>query len=1088
MKLTEVSITRPLAILMAIIALVLVGGVAHQRLAVDLLPNVSIPEVSVSILFPGASPTDVETLVTKPVEDTLSGLPHVVHVNSTSSEGNSSVNVQFADGTDVSLAAIDVERAVTSLKARLPADAQSPVVQKFDTASTPILFITFSGSRPLDQLYNLVNDTVKDRLEAVDGVAAVAIFGGLPREINIQVDPAMLRAHHVTLGQVIQALQATNQTQPVGAIEQGASRYEFRVVGEVKTPQELGQVVIPGSGAPVHIGDVATIADTFVTQTFLARTNGRDSVAMAIYKQSTANSVTVADNVKKAIAQLQPSLPEGTTFGVLFDSSLTTKQSLADVNQNLIAAVILTGVVLLFFLHNIRSTFIVLLAIPTSLISTYAVMYVLGFTLNMLSLMALALLIGILVDDSIVVLENITRHIELGEKPRSAALVGRSEIGLAAIAITFVDVVVYTPVAFMSGTIGAFFRQFGLTITAATLFSLLISFTLTPMLASRWLKHNPRHGRSLWARFGRLWDSGIAGLSNRYATTVGWAIDRAWGRWLVVGIAILALVGSFALVPLRFIGTEFVPQADGGLISVNVELPPGTALAGTAAVVEQVAGDVRALPEVDSALSLVGTGGRGAGSQARFGSIFVQLKPKAQRHRSDSQLARLIQDHAKNIPGAKITAVAAGFGGGGEGGAISYDITGPDLQVLSQQGDKIAAIIAGVPGTKNVVNNGAANLPEIRIQVDQTKLADAGLTTSDVASTVRTALQGTVATQYQPPSGTQVDVRVQLDPAYRVDSSQVLRLPLTAANGNEITLEQIATIVTTTGPNQVTRYDRQRRINVSGDLDGSRALGQVTQDVQAQLKQLQLAPGYKIVTQGSASDQAEAFTSLLQALAFSVILMYMLMVALYESLVTPFVVMFSLPMAIIGALIALALTHNTLNIFSMIGLIMLLGLVAKNAILLVDYTNTLRARGMERSAALREAGRTRLRPILMTTTSMVLAMLPLALKIGQGSELRSSMGVVLIGGLLSSLLLTLILVPVVYAQTENNLRMFGRFFSWIGHIFRRSPEVEALPEPVTLVPAANDGATGFNGSGHTPEPSLPTSRIARLRLPDRTKE
>jgi HAE1 family hydrophobic/amphiphilic exporter-1 len=801
-------------------------------------------------------------------------------------------------------------------------------------------------------------------------------------------------------------------------------------------------LIAPAGGSVVHIGDVAKVIDTYKKQTFITRANGKPAVALAVYKQSTANTVAVSDSVHKLLPQLQAEMPQGVTLSTIFDTSTSTRNSLNDVNQNLIAAVLITGVVLLFFLHNFRSMAIVLLAIPTSLISTYAVMYALGFTLNMLSLMALALLIGILVDDSIVVLENIHRHLQRGEPPRDAALNGRAEIGMAALAITLVDVVVYTPVAYMSGQIGAFFRQFGLTITAATIFSLLVSFTLTPMLASRWLRRDSGVGTGRWQRFGRSWDSGLNAVARRYGGVVAWAISSLRRRLLVIGVAVLLLAGAVALIPLHVVSSEFVPDFDQGLFTVSLEMPVGTPLDATTAMLDRLDGLAGALPETQQTLALAGTGGSGGGDQSRFGTIYVQLKPQATRRRSDKQLAAIVQAQAQRIPGITVRAVAPNFASG-SGQPITYRIQGPDEAELGKLGDQVAALIAAVPGTANVKNSGASNLPEVQVQVDQAHLGDLGLTTADVATLLHTALQGTVATQFRPPGQPQVDVRVLVAGADAKDPSTLLNLTLLSPSGAGIPLAQVGALLSTTGPSAIDRYDRLRQVTVSADLT-NRTLGDVSGDIRAGLARVSLPPGYKFVEAGSASDQNSAFTSLLQALALSVVLMYMLMVALYESFFTPFVIMFSLPTALVGALIALAVTGDTLNVLSMIGLIMLMGLVAKNAILLVDYTNTLRTRGMPRAEAIRQAGQTRLRPILMTTTAMVLAMLPLALKIGAGAELRSAMGVVLIGGLLSSLLLTLVLVPVMYVTTENVTQRLGRGGRWLMRPFHRR-RADALP-------------------------------------------
>ncbi len=1065
MKLTELSIARPMAVIMIIIAMVLMGIVAHARLGVGLFPNVNIPYVEATIAYPGASPTDVETLVTKPVEDAVAGLTHVKHITSVSTEGLSIVSVEFTDGTDGNKAATDVERAITGIRSDLPSETLAPTVARLDFGGGAIMYVTLSGNRPTDQLFDLADKSLKPKIKAVDGVASITYSGDLTREIDVQVDPAKMRAYHISLGQVTQALQQGNQTQPSGAVDQGSQRYDFRVIGEALNPADLGNIVVASnSGGPVHLADVATVSDTFKTQTVLARANGHDAIVMAIHKQDTANTVAVATKVRKVLADYRLVAPAGVDLEVMFDTSIGTQQSVADVNQNLIAAIVLTGVVLLLFLHNFRSTVIVLLAIPTSLISTFAVMYLLGFTLNLLSLMAMALLIGILVDDSIVVLENIARHFNLGEAPRDAALRGRSEIGMAAIAITLVDVVVYTPIAYMQGWIGAIFREFGLTITAATLFSLAVSFTLTPILASRWLKRE-RPTRSAWSRFGHSWDGGMTGLSHRYSTLVGWVIARTWRRWMVVGMSVLALFSAVALVPLGAIGTEFVPPSDEGMVEVDLQMPAGTSLDGTNAAIQQIDTILARYPEVATTMEFVGNGGRNGATESRFGSIYVQLTPKNARQRTDQQFADLLQAETAKIPGAKITATTIGMSGGGTG-EIDFRIQGDDLAELTKIGDQTAAIMAAVPGTKNVRNQGAANLPEIHVETDQNKLANAGLTTGDVAFAVRTALQGTVATKYKPVGGTQVDVRVQLDPVSRANPEKVLVLPILAPNGNLVTLGQVATMVTTTGPSQITRNDRQRQITVSANPDG-RPLGDVTADIRAGLKKIDLPPGYSFVEDGDGQAQTEAFTSMVQALAVSVVLIYMLMVVLYESFTTPLVIMFSLPMALVGAFVALAVTGDTLNVFSMIGLVTLMGLVAKNAILLVDYTKTLRKRGMPRDDAVREAGKTRLRPILMTTCAMVLGMLPLAFKIGAGSEARSSMGVVLIGGLISSLLLTLVLVPSAYTLSEDTIHLFARLFHRLTGSFGRGRTAPAavastsfpqiLEEALAVVEATNEG-------------------------------
>src|SRR5688572_2603643 len=642
MGLTRLAISRPLAILMVLLGLVLMGVVSYSKMKVDRFPAISFPAVFVSISYAGAAPTDIEELIAKPVENAVSGLPGIESITSTSNEGSASLNVRFVEGTDTNQAAMDVERRISSIRRRLPEDIDAPQVTKADQNAWPSMNIAVSSNRSLAELFEIANDDILPKLQSVDGVADVQISGGLQREIQVKIDPNRLRAYGVSLSTVQTALQRENVSTPSGRITEGAGSESVRAMATIRTLDELKNIVVVGPGAPtattganattaattgrvVRLQDVAEVSDTTREQTRFQRFNGSDAVGFSIVKQADANSIQVADNVKATIANVQRTLPRDVKMTITNDSSIFTRRSIDAVLFDLNLAVLLTGIVLLLFLHTWRNTFIVLLAIPTSLISTFLVMFIMGFSLNIITLLALALTIGILVDDSIVVIENISRHLEGGTEPRAAALIGRSEIGLAAISITLVDVIVFLPVSFMNGNIGRLFKEFGITIAAATLFSLLVSFTLTPMLASRWLQ--PGHERKgLLARFGAFWDKGYDRLAVGYRWLLAGALK---GRWAVVALSALILFGSYMMLRTNMIGSEYSPPEDDGNFQVSVTMPPGTSLTGTDAVVRRVEAGVRAIPEVENVFTSVGSGGGfGGGGGARSGNISVQLKDK----------------------------------------------------------------------------------------------------------------------------------------------------------------------------------------------------------------------------------------------------------------------------------------------------------------------------------------------------------------------------------------------------------------------------------------------------------------------------
>jgi HAE1 family hydrophobic/amphiphilic exporter-1 len=1055
MGLTRVALLRPLAITMLFMALGAMGIVSYTKLPVERLPPISFPSVNISVNYPGAAPEDVEALVTKPIEDAVVSVNGINTIESTSSEGSSRVQLMFVEGTDVNQAAIDVQNLLSRIQKNLPSTATAPAISKANINAFPIMNIAVSSSKlqPV-QLAQVVNDEIQPAIQSVNGVADATASGEVTRQIQVRVDTSKLAAYGLSLTQVQNAIANNNVGLPAGPIRTQTQVYNTRTTSLAQQPSDLNKIPLnagtgtgattsaasssssstptneltssgateivtgSGTGQVVHLSDVAQVQDTTAFQTSYLRLNGQNAVGMSITAQSGVNAVKVADDIRAKLNELQLSMGDnGIKFQVVNDQSVFTRAAIDDVQRNLYLAILLTAAVLTLFLHTIRNMLMVLVAIPTSLISTFFVMYLLGFNLDTMSLMALALLIGILVDDSIVVLENINRHLALGEKPWDAALNGRSEIGLAAIAITFTDVVVYTPIAFMSGNIGQLFREFGLTIVAATLFSLLVSFTLTPMLASRLLKgESLEHiaGNNPWAKFTRAWERGFHRLAEGYRRLLSGALKV---RWLPVltGFAMLALVISF--IPLHVVGTEFVPQEDDNLFNINIQMPVGTALAATDAATQQIEQRLLKMPEVSSVYVNVGGGGFGGGSEQQS-SIAVGLVDKSRRKASVFDIVNRVRAMGANIPGMQLrTQVPSPLIGGG-GSPIDVVITGPDFTQLQTITNQVLNIAQNVPGAVELRTTRIAPAPEYRAVVNLDKASDQGVSAQTIANTLQTAVEGLVVSEFRPEGQDQVDILLQLQGAETMTPDQLAGIPVLNNKGQAIRLDQVATIVRSSSPSQIARFNRQREVEVQGNVSG-RAFGDVLRDIQAQTSKMQLPVGYAITISGQGNQLATAFSALTQALALSIVLMYMLMVALYESLIYPFAIILCLPVALVGAFFGLMAVGDTINIFSMIGMIMLVGLVAKNAILLVDYTNTLRSRGMSRYDAILEAGPTRLRPILMTTMTLVFAMIPLALKLGSGAESRSPMAIVVLGGMITSTLLTLVLVPCAYTYLDD---------------------------------------------------------------------
>jgi HAE1 family hydrophobic/amphiphilic exporter-1 len=1016
MFLTTLAIRRPLIVLIAIGALLAFGLLAWTRLGVALFPNIDTLVVTVATPYPGAGPDAVDTLITQKIEDAVSTANDIDYITSTSVEGSSNVTVVFTEKASRD-SAHTVEQKVNAIRNDLPTDAKPPVVTRDDANAQSIMQLSLGGNEDLGRLQTRAEDVLKKQLEVIPGVGRIELLGGLQREIQVQVDERKLEARGLSILQVTQALSADNLNVPAGNVTQPDKDWTIRLNTQAQSVHDLQNIpVASGPTGSVRVRDVASVVDTYKRQDVLQRANVQPSIGLVVYKQASANTVAVSNAINKALPDLQSKLPSGVTLGLVWDSAPYITDNVKDVQNELMLAVLLTGLVLLVFLHTLRSTLIVLLAIPTSLISTFGVMLLLGISFNFMSLMGLALTVGILVDDSIVVLENIARHLKLGEEPQQAAINGRSEIGMAAIAITLVDVVVYTPIAFMTGFIGAMFRDFGLVIASATLFSLLVSFTLTPLLASRWYRKgaagigHAEGSRNPLALFSRVWDAGYSRLEKAYERALRVSLRV---RWLVIGGAIASFAGGVMLVTTGLLSTEFLPQDDSGRVSITIEMPAGTPLAATSDATQQVEARLVQVPEVEKVFTTVGASG------SRFSQLYVILKDKRERQRGSQAIADEARTFGQNIPGMTLKAAPlSSLGGGDAGSAVEVRIQGDDQKVLASLAKQVADIVRNVPGTVDVSDGGVVGQPELVVNIDRDRASDLGLTAGQVAGVLRTGLAGATVGTYRPDGTKGWDVDVILNPDDRARVEQITQIPVITPSGATVRLGEVAQVSTVSGPTQVNRRDRQRTFSVTAGVDG-RTTGAVSADIQTAIDKMTVPAGYKISQGGDAKDQGDAFMQIFQALGLSILLMYLVMALLFESMLFPLIVMLSLPLALVGAFGLLTLTGNTLNIMSMIGMILLTGLVGKNAILMVDYTNHLRRQGLDRKAALLQAGPTRLRPILMTSMALILAMLPLAAGLGDGGEWRAPLATTVIGGLLTSTVLTLLVIPSVYTIMDD---------------------------------------------------------------------
>jgi len=1014
---------------MLFIGLILIGLISSQNLGLDLLPDLSFPMSAIMVSYSGVAPEEIENMVTIPLEEAVGTIQGVKKISSFSREGSSVVLMEFNWGTDMDMSALNIREKIDQVKGYLPDDASDPIIIKFDPSLMPILVLGIdSEERDLQKLQEYAEDIIKPRLERLEEVASVSINGGLSREILVSIDNEKLRSNQLSFAQVAAALAGENINLPAGTLREGTINFLVRTLGRFESIREIEQVLISNiRGKKIYLSDIAKVEDTFKDRNSITYVNGKPGVMVSLQKESGKNTVTVARRVFKELDTIQKLLPDDIFITPVFDSSDFIQKTISQVGWVAVYGAILAIFVLLFFLGNISSTLIISFAIPISLIFTFTLLYFSKLTLNMMTLGGLALGIGMMVDNSIVVLENIFRYREIGTDVKKSACLGASEVGTAISASTLTTIAVFFPILYVQGIASELFRPMGYTITFSLLTSLLVALTLVPMLSSKILRFKAKTKNQSDAKGRLIQDSlGHGGkifnfVREEYASLIAWSLKH---RIIVFILAVIIFTGSILLIP--FIGTEFLPSSDQGQFNISITLPTGTNLETTREIVSKVEKIVSKMPEIKSVLATAGEGSGGmgfSGGGVNSGTIMVNLVEQSQRERNMSQIINDLRQGIGSYPDAQIKFSQQGFSFS-SGSDLEIKISGDSSDELERIANSMIKLIAEVEGVYDLESSVEDVRPELHVNIDRGKANLYGLSAAQIASTVQDALLGRVVSLYQE-EGEQIDIRVRLDEEDRNSIDEVKNLLISSNMGFQIPLKEIAEVVVDSGPKGINRENQQRIVSISGNIS-NRFLGKVIQDANQQLEKLVLPEGYRYEFSGQNRDMQESFIELAQALVLSIILVYMIIAAQFESLLMPLAVMFSVPFSLIGVVLGLLLADKSLNVLSYIGIIMLVGIVVNNSIVLIDYINKLRKEGMDRNEAIILGGETRLRPILMTMFTTVLALVPMALGIGEGSELRAPMAITIIGGLTSSTFLSLIIVPIFYTFLDDLSRKVSR--------------------------------------------------------------
>jgi HAE1 family hydrophobic/amphiphilic exporter-1 len=1020
MFLSDISIKQPVFTTMVIVALVVFGAMAYPKMGLDQLPNVDFPMATIITIYPGADPETVETEVSKKIEEAVSTISGIDVLKSYSAENVSQVLVQFELDVDSAQAIQDVRDKVNRIIGELPGDIESPQIERFELGAMPVMTLAVSGPGTHAEITEFARKRVKENLQQIQGVGSIDIIGGQEREIKVWVDPQKLEAKNLTVLDVVNALAAKNIEIPGGRLSADNSEFAVKVNGRMPDVQSFADITIMEMmGQKIRVGDVARIEDGMEEQRSSARLNGVKAVSLNVIKQSGANAVATVDEVKARLEELKADFPPGWSVSIPADTSIATKASVDDVQFDLWFGAFLAVVIILLFLRNGRSTIISALALPTSVFGTYAFIQALGFTLNTMTLMALSLSIGILIDDAIVVIENIYRHMENGKTAMQAAKDATAEIGMAVLAITLSIVAVFVPVAFTEGMIGKFFYEFGVTVAIAVLLSMFVSLTLTPMLASRFLGHGGDNA------FYRMIERGLVALETWYKGVLTSALRH---RWTVVAGAIAIFVGSIYL--MGQLGVEAFPAEDKGEVNVEIEMPVGTALPKTEEITGSIAKQIREEygDIVVTTLSSVAYDPR---ESQHKGKVYVKMLDKTERSLPQKDFIAELRGKFNNIPDATVTIVAADItrdSAGFSASPIQFNLRGEDMALLEETANTMLEEMAKIPGIVDAKLTYEGSKPEVRVDVDDDKASRLNITTAQIGQTVRAMVGGVTATTYKE-KGEDYDVVVRLENWERKDAQQVANLKVRNNSNQLVNVGSTASIYPDEGPSQIERESRQRQITIMANIEGDLPLASAVDKIEAIAAKV-VPKSVSTKFTGDAEIMEDSFANLIVSLILAILLIYMILASQFGSFVHPFTIMLSLPLSLIGAVGALLLTGNTMNLMVMIGIIMLIGLVTKNAILLVDFIITSRNRdGLERTKAIITAGTLRLRPILMTTAAMIFGMLPAAMSNGHGSEMRSPMAITVIGGLITSTILTLVVVPVVYELMDD--LSHNRVVQWI---------------------------------------------------------
>jgi hydrophobic/amphiphilic exporter-1 (mainly G- bacteria), HAE1 family len=1037
-KLAEICVRRPVFAVMLILALTVVGWFSYTSLGVDLFPKIDLPTITVTVVNPGASPQEIETEITDKIEAAVNTISGIDELRSVSVEGVSQVFVTFQLEKNADVANQEVRAKVDLVVPDLPETAEEPTVQKLDQDAAAVIQIAVSAERPLRDVTLIADKQIKERIESLNGVGQVQMVGKADREIQVWVDPDKLRAYNVTVPEIAAAVRLQNMELPGGRVDEGARELTVRTMGRIKDPKEFADITVAWrNGLPVKVSDIGRVEDGSEEQRTMARLNGKPTVTLLVSKQSGQNTVAVADAVKERLAEIRPTLPKDIKTELVGDQSIFIKASLDNIKTHLIEGSLFAALVVFVFLWSFRSTFIAALAIPTSIIATFSLMAAMGYTLNNITMLALTLMVGIVIDDAIVVLENIYRFIEeKNMSPFQAAIEGTREIGLAVMATTMSLLAVFVPVGFMGGIMGRFMSSFGLTSAFAIAVSLLVSFTLTPMLSARMLKKPKEVHDSKESRFYRP-------IDRTYTWLLEWSLKH---RWVVVTICVLVILSTIPL--FMMVGKNFLPNDDSSQFEVTLRTSEGSSLAATSTIIERIATDLRAIPGVTDTLTTIGGGGQGL---VNNGYIYVKLRPIEQREESQDDLMVKARAVLKRYPPElrpSVQQVAAFSGGGFRNADVQYIISGPDLQKLTEYSDKLLEKMKTIPDAVDP-DTTVTGKPELRVVIDRQRAADLGVKIGDIAQVLNTMVAGQDVGTYN--EGTeQYNVLVKATGEYRTSIEGLQRMIVSSAKGGWVSLDNLVRVEEGTGPASIERQDRERRVMLLANSRPGGSQSAIIAEMNQYVAEMKVDPQYKTGLAGRSKELGKAGYYFGLAFLLAFIFMYMILASQFESFIHPITILLTLPLSVPFGVLSLLLTGQSMNIFSALGIFLLFGVVKKNAILQIDHTSTLRAAGMTRYAAIIQANRDRLRPILMTTIALVAGMMPLVLSQGAGSGTSRSIGVLVVGGQSLCLLLTLLAVPVFYSLFEDVREMTA----WQG-VSRRFNRVSELARQYILTPVTN---------------------------------